>query len=129
LSSITFDWYIRRYVELNFDVHIVKGSPIPLWDDSDVQQIRLIEISGRLASVDDSYSQWAKALGVTVASVKTESEKESLIAENDALVAHIYGLTRAQLEHVFKTFHRGWDYAPRLARVLSFYDKLPKVAS
>ena len=129
LSSITFDWYIRRYVELNFDVHIVKGSPIPLWDDSDVQQIRLIEISGRLASVDDRYSEWAKALGVTVASVKTESEKESLIAENDALVAQIYGLTRAQLEHVFKTFHRGWDYAPRLEKVLSFYDKLPKVAS
>jgi hypothetical protein len=75
------------------------------------------------------YSIWAKAVGVEVGSVKTDAEKDSLIVENDALVAHMYGLTRTQLEHVFKTFHRGWDYAPRLEKVLSFYDQLPKVKS
>ena len=129
MSSLTFDWYLRRYVELNFDIHIVKGSPVPEWNGSDSRHLRLIEISGRLAAVDERYAEWARAIGVKVGSVKSDTEKESLIAENDALVAHIYGLTRAQLEHVFKTFHRGWDYAPRLERVLSFYDKLPKVAS
>jgi hypothetical protein len=61
--------------------------------------------------------------------VKSENEKDSLIAESDALVAHMYNLARVQLEHIFKTFHRGWDYAPRLEKVLSYYDKLPKVAS
>ena len=90
---------------------------------------KLIENSGRMAAVDGRYVDWAKEVGVKVGSVKTESEKDSLIAENDALVGHMYGLTRAQFEQVFKTFLRGWDYAPRLEKVLSFYDKLPKVAS
>ena len=129
LSSIPFDWYVRRYVEQNFDVHIVKGSPIPVWEDSDVRYRRLVENSGRLAAIDERYAEWAEVIGVGVGSVKTDSEKDSLIFENDALVAHMYGLTRAQLEHVFKTFHRGWDYAPRLEQVLSFYEKLPKVSS
>jgi hypothetical protein len=129
MCSIPFDWYARRYVEQNFNFHIVNGSPIPKWIDKDAFQRRLIENSARLASVDGRFKDWAIAVGVKVGSVKTDAEKDSLIAENDALVAHMYDLSREQLEHVFKTFHRGWDYAPRLEKVLSFYDKLPKVKS
>ncbi|CAB5021301.1 MAG: hypothetical protein F2909_01505 [Actinobacteria bacterium] len=129
LSSIPLDWYARRYVELGMTFHIFNGLPIPNVNQDDIRSERLIENSGRLAAVDVRYENWAKAVGVKVGSVKTDAEKDLLIAENDALVAHMYGLTRAQLEHVFKTFHRGWDYATRLARVLSFYDKLPTVAS
>jgi hypothetical protein len=129
MCSIPFDWYVRRYVELNFDVHIVNGCPVPTWDESDIRQQKLIANSGRLAAVDERFSDWARAVGVKVGSVKTETEKDELIAENDALVAHLYGLSRTQLEHVFKTFHRGWDYSSRLSQVLSFYDQLPKVTS
>ena len=128
MCSIAYDWYVRRYVELNFNFHIVNGSPIPVWDEDDAQQKRLIENSARLAAVDARFSDWANRAGVKVGSVKTDAEKESLIAENDALVAHMYGLTRDQLEHLYKTFHRGWDYAPRLGSVLLFYDQLPAAA-
>jgi hypothetical protein len=129
LSSIVLDWYARRYVELGMNFHIFNGLPIPNVNAEDGRCVRLVENSGRLASVDERYANWAKEVGVKVGSVKSDSEKDGLIAENDALVAHLYGLTRLQLEHVFKTFHRGWDYMPRLEKVLSFYDKLPKVAS
>jgi hypothetical protein len=129
MCSIPFDWYVRRYVELNFNFHIVNGCPVPTWDESDVRQQKLIANSGRLAAVDKRFADWAKAAGVKVGSVKTEAEKELLITENDALVAHMYGLTREQIEHLFKTFHRGWDYMPRLTKVLAFYDALPKVKS
>jgi hypothetical protein len=64
-----------------------------------------------------------------VGSVKTDAEKDALIDELDALVAHLYGLSRSQLEHVFKTFHRNWDYSSRLEQVLAFYDQLTKVKS
>ena len=30
----------------------------------------------------------------------------------------------AQLEHVFATYHRGWDYKPRLAKVLEYFDAI-----
>ena len=33
----------------------------------------------------------------------------------------LYGLTEDQVEHVFATFHRGWNYEPRLDAVLTHY--------
>jgi hypothetical protein len=129
LCSIPLDWYLRKFLELGFNFHLFNSLPIPHVPDDDMRRRKLIENSGRMAAVNDRYVDWAKEVGVKVGSVKTESEKDSLIAENDALVGHMYGLTRAQIEQVLKTFHRGWDYAPRLEKVLSFYDKLPKVKS
>ena len=52
-----------------------------------------------------------------------QATKDDLIAELDALVAHLYGLGRSDVEHIFATFHRGWDYGPRLAAVLAHYDR------
>jgi hypothetical protein len=128
LSSIPLDWYSRRYVELGMNFHIFNGLPIPYFDVGEKRKDRVVEISGRLAAVDERYADWAKAVGVKVGSVKTETEKNALIAELDALVAHLYGLNRSQVEHVFATFHRGWDYKPRLAEVLKYYDSLPEVS-
>jgi hypothetical protein len=108
---------------------IFNSLPVPFGDYEDNRRTRIIEIAGRLASVDSRFAKWAKAVGVKVGSVKTDSEKEALIAELDALVAHLYGLSRSQLEHVFRTFHRGWDYSSRLEQVFAFYDQLPKVES
>jgi len=45
-------------------------------------------------------------------------------AELDALAAHLYELSRAQVEHIFATFHRGWDYQPRLDAVLAHFDRI-----
>jgi hypothetical protein len=64
---------------------------------------------------------WAKAVGVN-AQPLSEKEKSLLIAENDALVALLYGLSREQLRHIFETFHRGWDFVPRLESALAQYD-------
>ena len=129
MCSIPFDWYVRRYVELNFNFHLVNSSPIPSVSADNPLYLRSLHCAGSLAAVDERYTDWANAVGVKVGSIKSDSEKDLLIAEIDALVAYLYGLNRSQVEHVFKTFHRGWDYAPRLEKVLSFYDKLPKVAS
>jgi hypothetical protein len=49
------------------------------------------------------------------------AKKDDMIAELDAVVAHLYGLTEPQLVHVFETFHEGWDYEPRLKAVLAHY--------
>ena len=44
-----------------------------------------------------------------------------MIAELDAVVAHLYGLSESHLTHIFETFHEGWDYQPRLTAVLKHY--------
>lgn len=93
------------------------------WDYTRVRD-RIVEIAGRLAAVDDRYLEWAQAIGVRVASVETESERSDLIAELDASVCLLYGLSEEQVGKVFTTFHRGWDFAPRLAAVLVHYRSL-----
>lgn len=126
LSTRIFDWYARRLVELAMTFEVLNPMPVPRPSSSDVSRQRVVEISGRLAAVDQRYKDWAKAVGVKVGSVKTPDEREDLEAELDALVAHLYGLTRKHVEHIFKTFHRGWDYQARLMKVLEHFDAIEK---
>ena len=44
-----------------------------------------------------------------------------MIFELDAVVAHLYGLSKDQLIHVYETFHQGWDYESRLDATLLHY--------
>ena len=44
-----------------------------------------------------------------------------MIYELAAVVAHLYGLSEAQLIHIFETFHERWDYGDRLSGVLGHY--------
>jgi hypothetical protein len=44
-----------------------------------------------------------------------------MVAELDAIIAHLYGLTEKQLVHIFETFHEGWDYDDRLKAVLKHF--------
>jgi len=121
LSSIPLDWYARKYVELHLNLHILNGLPVPVCDPESGLVTRVVEIAGQLAAVDERYEEWANDVGVPVGSVTTQSEKDDLIAELDALVSLLYGLTEDQVEHVFDTFHRGWNYRPRLEAVLEHY--------
>lgn len=104
---------------MNF--HIFNGLPVPDCPESNLICDRVVQVAGRLTAVDDRFADWATLVGVPVESVRTPAEKESLIAELDALVSLLYGLSEDQVEHVFATFHRGWDYAPRLDSVLKHY--------
>lgn len=121
LSSLPLDWYARRIVELGLNFHTFNAFPIPVADRNDASRQRVEHIAGRLAAVDDRYAEWADAVGVPVGSVTDPGEKDDLIAEMDAAVAHLYGLDEADIEVILSTFHVGWDYKPRLTAVLNHY--------
>lgn len=125
MSSMMFDWYSRRYVELHLKYNLLNPMPVPRPDLHGPLRPgieRVVEISGRLAAVDGRYREWAAAVGVPVGSVTSDEVKQDLVYELDALVALLYGLSREDVEHIFETFHRGWDYKPRLAAVLAHFD-------
>lgn len=128
MSSIPFDWYARRIVELHMTFELLGSMPVPAPPPGDPMRTRVVEIAGRLAAVDNRYADWADAVGVPVGSVTTQAERDDLLAELDALVCLLYGLTKEEVEHVFATFHRGWDYTARLNRVLEHYRKWKGVA-
>ncbi|WP_207204582.1 Eco57I restriction-modification methylase domain-containing protein [Sanguibacter massiliensis] len=123
LSSIPLDWYARRFVELTLSFEILNALPIPRPPLSSPLRARAVEISGRLAAVDERFEEWAAEVGVPVGSVTDDVMKQDLVAELDALVSLLYDLERDDVVHIFETFHRGWDYGPRLASVLRHFDR------
>lgn len=127
MSSRPFDWNARRIVENKVSLGVLESLPFPFTDSNGFLEKRLIENSGRLAAVDDRYAEWAEAVGVPVGSANDPETKAELIAENDAIVAKLYGLTRGQIEVLFQTFHVGWDYTEDLAKTLKYFDALEDV--
>jgi len=121
MASIPFDWVTRRWVELTMSFELLNAFPVPRPDLTNPLGRRLVENAGRLAAIDERYAAWATEVGVPVGSVKSAADKNALITELDALVSLLYGLTEDQVEHMFATFHRGWDYEPRLDAVLKHY--------
>jgi hypothetical protein len=122
LSGIPLDWYARRYVEVHLTAGLMRSFPVPRPLKDDPLFRRVVEIAGRMAAVDGRYDEWAAEVGVPVGSVTSKEVKDDLIAELDAVVALLYGLDRADVEHIFSSFHRGWEYEGRLAAVLGHYD-------
>jgi hypothetical protein len=120
LSSIPADWYARRFVEKHLDYYIFNGIPIPRTSDNNTLRERVVTLAGRLAAIDERYADWADEVGVTYGPLD-EEEKFDKISELDAVVAHLYGLSREHVEVIFETFHDGWDYEKRLDRVLDYY--------
>jgi hypothetical protein len=128
LSSIPYDWQVRKVVDLNFTFDILKATSVPIAPLTSPLAKRLIDRSGSLAAIDERYAVWAAAVGVSVGALVDEGdERNDAIAEIDALVAHLYGLSRNELDHVFATFHRGWDssktdFGERYDRVMKHYN-------
>lgn len=123
-NSRPFDWLVRRLVELNLSFQLLSELPFPSTQTQEVLRRKLVSLSGRLAASDRRFAVWASAVGVPIGSVSSPDERFRMIAEIDAIVAYLYGLSRNQVEHVFVTFHRGWDYQPRLTRVLEYFDQI-----
>ncbi len=113
LCSIPLDWYARRFVETHVNYFVFNPLPVPRPDRNDPKWQRVVVLASRLACPDDRFSKWANSVGATCGPLEL-NEKEDLIHELDAVVAHLYSLDEQQLVHVFDTFHEGWDYSERL---------------
>lgn len=122
MSSIPFDWYSRRFVEIHLSPHILYSLPIPRPARDNPLWQRTVALSGRLAAVDQRYADWAAAVGVDYGPLEP-GVKEDMIFELDAVVAHLYGLNADQLKHIFHTFHVGWDYRARLRAALAHFER------
>ena len=125
MSSIPLDWYARRFVEIHLTYDLLAPLPIPRPNRKNPFWSRAVALAGRLACPDKRFTKWAEAVGVDVGPLK-DDEKAEMIHELDAVVAHLYGLSEAQLRHVFETFHEGWDYEERLKATLEHFRRWAK---
>ncbi len=82
----------------------------------------VVGATGRLACSDNRFAEWAEEVGVEYGPLE-DDEKDDMIYELDAVVAHLYGLKQKHLVHIFETFHEGWDYQSRLDATLKHFRK------
>jgi hypothetical protein len=120
MSSIPADWWIRRFVEGHVEEEAFNCLPIPATKPGTREWKRAVFLAGRLAACDGRFSNWAEEIGVSYGPLQS-NDKDTMIAELDAVVAHLYGLSEQQLRHIFETFHEGWDYKGRLNAVLKHF--------
>jgi len=125
LSSIPLDWFARCFVEKNMSFYILNSLPIPRPNREDPLWKRIVSLSARLACADKRFWDWTKKAGEKPADLDG-AQKEDMIHELDAVVAHLYGLSESQLAHIFETFHVGWDFSARLEGVRGHYREWKK---
>lgn len=122
MSSIPFDWYARRFVEIGVNYHLLNAIPVPRPGRDSVLRERVVELAGRLAALDDRYREWADAVGVACGPVH-EPRRRAHVHELDAVVAHLYGLDREHVAVLFETFHESRAMDERSTCVLEWYDE------
>ena len=120
LRSLVLDWYARRFVETGVKFFIINAFPIPRIALGHPLHNRTVKLAGRLACPDERFAEWAKAIGVKYGPLDPD-EKNDMIHELDAVVAHLYELEENHLVHIFETFHEGWDYEERLRATLTHF--------
>jgi hypothetical protein len=105
--------------------HVLNPMPVPRPSRDNPLWQRAVALAGRLACPDKRFRKWAEAVGVEYGSL-SDDEKQDMVHELDAVVAHLYGLSESQLTHIFETFHEGWDYADRLKATLKHFHNWSK---
>jgi hypothetical protein len=100
LCSLPFDWAARRRVEQKFSFAILAGLPIP---SHPAGESRIAALAARLSCLDDRYAEFATEVGVECGPLTLDQHLQ-MEAEIDALVAHAYGLSEADLAVVFRDF-------------------------
>ena len=101
MNSLPFDWQARRFVEIHVNFFILEGLVVPWLDDENFEAVA--RCAARLSAVDDRFADFAKATGVRVGPLGP-SERQRLLVEIDALVAHAWNLTPDDLAVMFDDF-------------------------
>jgi hypothetical protein len=140
-NSMIFDWYARLFVEGHLKFYILNNLPVPRLDpvtgflissfESSLPkenfkgvQRRIVELVGILVSRDKRFNVWIESLSVNIESKNTDLVFHEILAEIDALVAKLYGLSETEIKYIFETFHRGSNYSDRAASVIEHFRRL-----
>ena len=124
LCSLPLDWVARKFVVLNLNFHILNSLPIPRLSEEDPRFQRITSLVGGLVAFSNRSPEWVSQLSQTPASLKTNEDREAAIAELDALVSSAFGLDEYDISHIFKTFHKTWDFTRRLSEVIGYFRKI-----
>ena len=103
MCSLPFDWLTRRRVELNMNFFILNALPVPMNSPADPLGLRASRLAARLAASDERYKGFADECGVAFGALSTQ-ERDNTIADLDAIIAVMYGLSSEEVEIILRDF-------------------------
>ena len=127
LSSMVFDWQLRRTTELNMTFELLNQASVPDPGRGHPIRDRITEIAARLAAVDDRFDEWADQHGVQTGPIP-DAEREQLLVELDACVAVLYGLDADDVAVLYDTFAQPGQWDTRRDAVLSAMPRMAQPA-
>lgn len=108
LNSFTLDWILRLKVAANINMFYIYQLPIPRLTSGNRYFDALVPRAARLTCIRSEFAElWQQVMGDPWDESKgavDPAERQRLRDEIDALVAHLYGLSRADFEHILGTF-------------------------
>ena len=102
------DWTLRQKVAANINMFYMYQLPLPRLTAGDPIFDAIVPRAARLTCTTTAFADlWQQVTGTAwspeVAAVDP-AERATLRRELDALVAHLYGLSRAEFDHILRTF-------------------------
>ena len=106
LNSFVVDEIIRKSISLNISHHYVHALPVIRISRNSYDFKRVARFSAQLICTTPAFDALAQAAGLAghQDAVTDPAARAELRAELDAQVAHLYGLTEAELAHVLESF-------------------------
>jgi hypothetical protein len=104
MSAFVFDWVIRQKILTNMSVFTLNQSPVPRLTEKDPQFLPIVRRAGQLICTTPQYDDLAKSIGLSQHQPLRPDQRSVLRAELDGLIAHLYGLSKAEFTHVLSTF-------------------------
>jgi hypothetical protein len=110
-NSLTMDWIARQMIQINVNQTYLFRLPVPQPDDDairanpDYAQLAKNALLLSLAANWDDFCELAPLFGIQPVDVPfTAKAKDQLRAENDKIVARLYGITPAEFTHLLRSF-------------------------
>ncbi len=106
LNSFVVDYLIRQRITAHLSFFFVYNLPIPRLTKKDSAFAPIVKRAAKLICTTPEFDDLAKTVGLGShkKGVTDLKKRAQLRAELDAMVAHLYGLTSDEFEHILGTF-------------------------
>lgn len=106
MNSFSCDFVIRQKVTAHCNMFYVYQLPVPRLVEGDPYFSEIVDRAAKLICTTPEFDDLAAevGLGSHANGVTDETERAQLRAELDGMIAHLYGLTEAEFQHILSTF-------------------------
>ncbi len=130
INSLAIDWLVRSKGGTHVTLFLMKSLPVACLEPGDPYFDAIIPRAARLTCTRSEFADlWQEVMGESWNPSKgavDPDERQQLRHEIDAIVAHLYGLTREEFDHILGTFPLVFpdttEGNAKRARLLTIYD-------